>query len=259
MPDRKEPLLKQAVSVVDTLIKGAVQGLSSLHNDTPFWLQTASSTSKIENRPMVRLQNLESLDRYVGYWDRFICYCLRVAKARGLVCNDSSKEKSKDKKNAGPQDSLKLAKFSSEQEQRLQEMWGSLLANEDEEVQVEKMKALSMSFILQSVKGVDHFNSPLVHFAAVLGIDEEGICLRKGGECSFVLAGYLYCIRVLFVEHTLPAAMQAEQTDVDIDRFLDLRRQYLIAGAYCPTGFIIRWVGYGKTISMQSGNSPSVT
>ena len=85
---------------------------------------------------MVRLQNLESLDRYVGYWDRFICYCLRVAEARGLVCNDSSKEKSKDKKNAGPQDSLKLAKFSSEQEQRLQEIWGSLLANEDEEVQV---------------------------------------------------------------------------------------------------------------------------
>lgn len=40
---------------------------------------------------------------------------------------------------------------------------------------MEKMKALSMSFILQSVKGVDHFNSLLVHFAAVLRIDKEGI------------------------------------------------------------------------------------
>ena len=45
------------------------------------------------------------------------------------------------------------------------------------------MKALSKSFILQSVKGLDHFNSPQVYFSAVLGIDEEGIRLRKGGEC----------------------------------------------------------------------------
>ncbi|KFY96398.1 hypothetical protein V500_02459 [Pseudogymnoascus sp. VKM F-4518 (FW-2643)] len=259
MPDRQEPLLKQAVSTVNTLIKGVVRGLSSLHNDTLFWLRTASTTNKIENRPMVQLQNVDSLDRYVGYWNCFICYCLRIAKAKGLAGDDSSGEEARNETNAGLQDSLKLVKFNSEQEQRLQEMWKSLLAKEDEEVQVEKMKALSVSFILQGVKGVDHFNSPLVHFAAVLGIDEEGIRLRKGGECSFILAGYLYCIRVLFVEHALLAATQAEQTDVDIDWFLELRGKYLITGAYCPTGFIIRWLAYGKTISMQSGNSPSVT
>jgi hypothetical protein len=134
-----------------------------------------------------------------------------------------------------------------------------LRAKEDEKEQVRKMTALSISFILQSLKGFDQFDSPIVHFAVVLGIDEEGAQLRKGEECSFVIAGFLYCIWVLFVEHTLPAATRAEQTQVDIDRFLELRQKYLVVGRYCLTGFIIKWLRYRKTISMQSGNSLSVT
>jgi hypothetical protein len=53
MPDRQDELLKQAVLVVDTMIKGAVNGLSSLHDDTPFWLRTANATNTVQNRPMV--------------------------------------------------------------------------------------------------------------------------------------------------------------------------------------------------------------
>jgi hypothetical protein len=67
MPDRQDELLKQAVLVVDTIIKGVVNGLSSLHDDTPFWLRTANATNIVQNRPMVRLQNTKSLDRYVRY------------------------------------------------------------------------------------------------------------------------------------------------------------------------------------------------
>ena len=93
----------------------------------------------------------------------------------------------------------------------------------------------------------------------MLGIDEEGSRLRKGKESSFIIAGFLYCIRVLFVEHTLLAATRAKQTKDDIDHFLELRKNYLVVGGYCPTRFIIKWLGYRKTISMQSGNSASVT
>ena len=47
MPDRRDELLKQAASVVDIMIKGAVAGLSSLHDDTPFWLRTANATNTV--------------------------------------------------------------------------------------------------------------------------------------------------------------------------------------------------------------------
>jgi hypothetical protein len=67
IPDRRDELLKQAASIVDLMIKGAVTGLSSLHDDTPFWLRTVNTINTVQNRPMVRLQNEESLDRYIGY------------------------------------------------------------------------------------------------------------------------------------------------------------------------------------------------
>jgi len=305
LPDRKDKDLQQATKVVSVMIKSAVDGLSSLHDDTPYWLRTANSTEKVENRPMVRLQNEESLDRYITYLSRFMCYCLRVYVAQkerkiheersdeteeetdeetsvgedseesedvdNLSCaNEAVKESEVGLEDRGQQtndsdqndvmkDCCELAKFNPEQELLLQEMHDSLKSGEGEEVQVGKMTALSMSMILQSLKGYDRFDSPMVHFAAVLGIVEDENRLRRGDEYSYMLAGFMYCIRVLFVEHTLPAATRAKQTAEDIDRFLDLRKKYLVVGSYSPCSFLIKMLGYGKTMSMQKINQPSVT
>ena len=106
---------------------------------------------------------------------------------------------------------------------------------------------------------MDRFDSPMIHFAAVLGIVEEENRLRRGDEYSYMLAGFMYCIRVLLVEHALPAATRGEQTRDDIDRFLELRRGYLVVGSYSPCSFLIKMLGYGKTMSMQKINQPSIT
>jgi len=82
LPDRKDKQLQRVNEIVDMMIKRAVDGLSSLHDDTPYWLRTANSTEKVENRPMVRLQNEDSLDRYIAYLRRFACYLLRVYVAQ---------------------------------------------------------------------------------------------------------------------------------------------------------------------------------
>ena len=52
-------------------------------------------------------------------------------------------------------------------------MLESLESGEDEDTQVQKMSALIMSMIMQSLKGCDRFDSPMIHFAAVLGIVED--------------------------------------------------------------------------------------
>lgn len=297
LPDRDEKGLLAAIKIVSTMIKNTVDGLSTLHDDTPHWLRTANSTNRVENRPMVRLQNIESLDCYIGYWKRFVCYCLRVHKAqrtraeredlRGTqeaaedesgdevgseAVKDCQEETTKaseegddlgdDKENAHARrmkDCCELVLFTAEQEQRLQEMQESLEAEEDGEAQLLKMMALVMSFIKQSIKGFDRFHSPMVHFAAVLGIDGDNNRLYRGDEYSFKLAGFIYCIRVMFVEHALPAATRAEQTTHDIDNFLEMRKKYLVVRGYNPTGELIKWMGYGKTMSMQKTNQPSIT
>ncbi|KFZ23524.1 hypothetical protein V502_01997 [Pseudogymnoascus sp. VKM F-4520 (FW-2644)] len=175
---------------------------------------------------MVRLQNEDSLDRYIAYLKRFACYLLRVYVAQkereALECDvDRSDEELVDNNeeflpdivgerggthetaNSEQSDRMKdcceLTKFNPEQKQLLEDMLQSLVSGEDEETQVQKMSALMMSMILQSLKGLDRFDSPMIHFAAVLGIVEEENRLRRGDEYSYMLAGFMYCIRVLFV------------------------------------------------------------
>jgi hypothetical protein len=138
-------------------------------------------------------------------------------------------------------------------------MLESLESREDEDTQVQKMSMLIMSMILQSLKGYDRFDSPMIYFVAVLGIVEDENRLRRGDEYLYMLAGFMYCVRVLFVEYILPAATRAEQTAEDIDRFLELRKKYLVVGSYSPCSFLIKMLGYGKTMSMQKINQPSIT
>lgn len=321
LPERQEYDLLDARKIVITMIKHAVDGLSLLHDDTPNWLRTANSTNRVENRPMVRLQNPESLDTYINYWVRFICYILRVRavqrkiEARGERSSSSNGDRrSEDSEGVngdvnrsedigsevsievGPEqvdeggsrvvgsqeveeeaeggeaeeaeededvrrfkDCCELAKFTDEQKRLLDEMQESLDAKEGEGIQTQKMMALSVSFIFQSIKGLDRFDSVMVHFAAVMGISDEGTNLLLGDRCSFKFAGFIYCIRVLFLEHVLPTSMRRDMTARDIDHFLDMRAKFLVVGGYNPTGELIKWLGYGKVMSLQKINQPSIT
>ncbi|KAH6689247.1 hypothetical protein BKA61DRAFT_500596, partial [Leptodontidium sp. MPI-SDFR-AT-0119] len=54
------------------------------------------------------------------------------------------------------------------------------------------------------------FDSPMIHFAAVLGIIEDENRLRRSDEYLYILVGFMYCVRVLFVEYILLVATRAE-------------------------------------------------
>lgn len=125
-----------------------------------------------------------------------------------------------------------------------------LEAGEAEDTQVQKMSTLMMSMIIQSLKGCDRFNSPIIHFVAVLGIIEDENRLRRGDEYSYMLTGFMYYVRVLFVEYILLVAMMGEQSTKDIDRFLKLWKEYLVVRSYSLCSFLIKILGYGKTMSM---------
>ncbi|KAH7310124.1 hypothetical protein BKA65DRAFT_414178, partial [Rhexocercosporidium sp. MPI-PUGE-AT-0058] len=74
------------------------------------------------------------------------------------------------------------------------------------------------------------FNSPMIYFVAVLGIVEDENRLRHTGEYSYMLAGFTYCIRLLFIEYILLIATRRKQTAEDINQFLKLRKKYLVIG-----------------------------
>jgi hypothetical protein len=49
------------------------------------------------------------------------------------------------------------------------------------------------------------FKSTILHFLAVLRIDEEISQLRQANDFSYILAGVVYYVRVLAVEIILPS------------------------------------------------------
>ena len=99
----------------------------------------------------------------------------------------------------------------------------------------------------------------IVHFVAVIGINDKGTRLLLGDKCLFKFTGFIYCIWVLFLEHVLPTHTRTKITAADIDRFLEIRAKFLVVGGYNPTRELVKWLRYRKTISMQKINQPSIT
>jgi hypothetical protein len=79
--------------------------------------------------------------------------------------------------------------------------------------------------------------------------------LRTTKNYTYMLAGVVYCVRVLAVEKLLLAAHREEQTDEDREQFLQKRRQYLADGSYSPMSEVLSLLAYGKFVAMAAGNS----
>ncbi|KAK5020229.1 hypothetical protein LTR16_001602, partial [Cryomyces antarcticus] len=101
------------------------------------------------------------------------------------------------------------------------------------------------------------FSSGLIHFLAVLGIDEEMNRLRTAGDFSYMLAGVVYCTRAIAVEVLLPSVDREKQGNTERKRFLRERRHFLADGSYSPMSTMISLLAYAKSIALNTGNSAS--
>ncbi|PVH75565.1 hypothetical protein DL98DRAFT_350350, partial [Cadophora sp. DSE1049] len=90
------------------------------------------------------------------------------------------------------------------------------------------------------------FDNLIIHFTAVLGIVKDENRLKRSNEYLYMLARFIYYVRVLFVEYILPAATRAKQIAEDIDRFFELQKKYLVVRSYSLYSFLIKILGYSK-------------
>ena len=81
LPDKDELVQQNAVEVVNIMLSRAVAGLTSLHREERRWLRSPK-VSDPDVRPLARLQEPDSQDRYHNYWRRFVCYLLRVWQSK---------------------------------------------------------------------------------------------------------------------------------------------------------------------------------
>ncbi|KAE8832105.1 hypothetical protein PTNB85_06497 [Pyrenophora teres f. teres] len=102
---------------------------------------------------------------------------------------------------------------------------------------------------------LDEFSSGLVQYLGVLGIDTQTNRLRTAKNYSYMLAGVVYCVRVLAVEKLLPAVERDEEIEEDRDAFLELRKKYLADGSYSPMSAMLSLLAYGKHAALNEGNA----
>lgn len=331
LPDREELVLREVVRVSDLLMNRAVAGLFTFDIELRRWIKSCQQ-GEPDRRPIARLQNPDSQDRYTGYLRRFACYVFRVwaseqeldasqheingistSAARGQASpsassddegsdndddtgdeeEDDNDENDEDISSAASeydetseegepttvqdgsqhrpanpivdpmQDARELFPWHGQQKMLIREFY-DLLTSKDRSVtdgaRIRKMAEVYHSFIFHKVGG-KQFSSGLIHFLAVLGIDEDNNRLRRAVDYSYMLAGMVYNIRVLGAELLLPAAKREQQID-DLDgreAFLEQRRRFLADGTGTPMSIMISLLAYGKYVAMNTGNTGSVT
>jgi hypothetical protein len=288
MPDRHEPKLKLAAELTELLIKRCVKGLSSLPHEIRRWLRSAKREAP-DTRPLGRLQNPESQARYAGYIIKFVCFYLRIIEDEGAqtarssqetqaaAVQDSSDEQSDGVNDSGNgdvsdssegyrprkqraetskdpmKDARELFTWTDEQHRLADCLW-DVLAGGERAVQIEALLDSLASFILVTYPR-EPLSCGLIQFLAVLGIDGEIGRSRTAKNYSFMLAGVVYCVRVLGLEKLLPMRQRNDQTEDDRQKFIEMREKYLADGSFSPMSEMINLLAMGKYIGLNAGNS----
>ncbi|HEY4389166.1 MAG TPA: hypothetical protein VGN34_32365, partial [Ktedonobacteraceae bacterium] len=162
------------------------EGLKDIHERSweriLTWLASANRETTSKDPMNVYLKRA-TVDRYATYWQRFICFCLRALEEESVGFQFT-------------QDQLVGL-------QRLRELY--ILDIEEEDAIRQKKKQLlvcSLKFIKQTVYEVGV--PALVYYSGILGYSKESGHWRQPENFTNILAGLLWCMRVLVLEYTLP-------------------------------------------------------
>ncbi|KAG8664718.1 uncharacterized protein FPOAC1_013498 [Fusarium poae] len=271
MPGRgnegNDEVLRHMNEVLDRLFfDRCIGGLKSMPLMTRLLL-ASPHPHDAHSRPFGPLQEKTSMDRYLVYIKRFLCYCLNVLSLEEEVL---------------------LAdhgfRFTPAQRASLETLWAHLQgeASESEsesesEGEVEGGRPLHshrrrrshdglnsknglQERILQVLAGFwtqrlpgDPFDSPLWHFVGVLGIDAETGQLRPAHLFTYVLAGLVFTGRALLGEWAIPTRERDGMEDL-IQRFAQVRDVWLCKATYSPMGYILSLLLFGKKIARETGS-----
>jgi hypothetical protein len=155
-------------------------------------------------------------------------------------------------------DARRLYPWQGQQKELLKRVRESIEKGWDEKSQLKALLEFYDSLIFQRVRG-DTFKSVILHFLAVLGIDEETRRLRQANDFSYMLAGIVYCIRVIAIEVILPSEERDNQDDADDERFKQTRDEFLADGTYSVMSKALSILAYGKSIAMDHSNAGSIS
>jgi hypothetical protein len=124
---------------------------------------------------------------------------------------------------------------------------------------------LCMLVVRQDTSRISLYESPMMHYLAVRGVDEQSQTLRPAFLYTPILAGALWINRLIMLEVAVPLApwlalrlkSKAEVESIP-NRIHDLRQAHLCEGSFSPTASILSQLAMGKHFNKLHKSTPNI-
>jgi hypothetical protein len=254
-PDPEEPELTRVLRAWERILERCLDTLTaSDHKDTLKWW--ASPKNEVASqRPFELPQNSRTITKYSGIFQHFICYAIRTVPA---VWGEESETG---------------VKYTEEQWEVVDQIRAILQTGmpedeyTDEREQDQALTTALMRFcmliIMQDISKITVYESPLMHFLAVLGVDTHTRAFRSSFFYTPILAGVLYINRLIMLEVAVPAEawpMLKSRDEIQSvpERIQQIRSKHLCEGSFSPTASILSQLAMGKSFNKLHKSAPNI-
>ena len=124
---------------------------------------------------------------------------------------------------------------------------------------------LCMTTIMHDTSRISLYDSPMMHYLAIRGINCQSQSLMSSFEYTPILAAMLWINRLLMLEVAVPLEAWPElglKSKADIksvpDRIHELRQKFLCEGSFSPTASILSQLARGKKLNKEHQSQPNI-
>jgi hypothetical protein len=124
---------------------------------------------------------------------------------------------------------------------------------------------LCMLIVMQDTSRISLYKSPLMHYLAVRGVDEESQTLRAAFFYTPILAGALWMNRLIMLEVAVPLEPwrplrleSKDEVECVRERIHELRRRHLCEGSFSATASILSQLAKGKHFNQLHQSPPNI-
>lgn len=237
-PGPEETRLRRLLRAWDIIKARALDTLEDTdHKDALKWW-VSPKNEVASQHPFELPQSSKTLDMYSRMWEQFICYMVRTVP-------DDTEEATE----TG-------VTYTAEQRRAIEDIQDSLDDDESEEglpaLASELMKLCGL-VIMQDLSAAKLYDSPLMHYLAVRGIDEKAEGFRGPMQYTNILAGVLWMVRLLALELAIPSRPWPElgisgkgglgSVRESVKAF---RLAHLVEGSFSPASSILTQLAKGQ-------------
>lgn len=184
-PGPEETRLRHLLRAWNLIKTRALDTLEDVdHKDTLKWW-VSPKNEVASQHPFELPQSSRTLDKYSRIWEQFICYMVRTVPA------DSD------------EDTETGVVYTREQRQAIEDIQDSVdddMTSEGLPALADELMQLCRLVITQDMSAAKLYDSPLMHYLAVRGIDKKAEGFRGPMEYTNILAGVLWIVRLLALE-----------------------------------------------------------